>query len=198
MHSFSGDDFRICRDFVAEAIGLPRDRWRERREPDQAEVERRLEARRRAEARDRNETARLQRRAVAIWNEAGDPAGSVVERYLKSRALDLPPEVAGDVIRFHLRCPWETGTAPAMVAAMRCVRTGAITAVHRTALSPEGSKLGRKMFGTAGGAAVMLDAEEEITTGLAIGEGIETVLAARQLGIRPAWALGSLFPVLPG
>ena len=39
--------------------------------------------------------------------------------------------------------------------------------------------------------------------GLHVGEGVETCLAARQLGLRPAWALGSLsqianFPVLAG
>ena len=39
--------------------------------------------------------------------------------------------------------------------------------------------------------------------GLHIGEGIESCLAARQIGLRPAWALGSCmavgaFPVLPG
>jgi putative DNA primase/helicase len=39
--------------------------------------------------------------------------------------------------------------------------------------------------------------------GLRIGEGIETALAARQLGLRPTWALGSAgavaaFPVLNG
>ena len=39
--------------------------------------------------------------------------------------------------------------------------------------------------------------------GLTIGEGIETALAGRQLGFRPAWAVGSAgaiakFPVLPG
>jgi putative DNA primase/helicase len=38
---------------------------------------------------------------------------------------------------------------------------------------------------------------------LAIGEGVETCMAARMLGIQPVWALGSVgniahFPVLPG
>jgi putative DNA primase/helicase len=48
-------------------------------------------------------------------------------------------------------------------------------------------------------AAVKLDPS---TTGeLAIGEGVETCMAARQLGIRPCWALGSTgnilgFPVI--
>ena len=57
------------------------------------------------------------------------------------------------------------------------------------------------MFGRIGGAAVKLGGGEAGT--LAVGEGVETCLAAMQLGIGPAWALGSVgaiakFPVLPG
>ena len=48
------------------------------------------------------------------------------------------------------------------------------------------------MYGEANGAAIKLDADEMVTMGLTIGEGIETVLSARQLGFRPAWALGSV------
>jgi hypothetical protein len=49
----------------------------------------------------------------------------------------------------------------------------------------------------------MLDAAEDVISGLHVGEGIETVLSARQLGYRPAWALGSAgaianLPVLAG
>jgi len=36
-----------------------------------------------------------------------------------------------------------------------------------------------------------LDADENVVGGLNIGEGAETCQAARQLGLRPAWALGS-------
>jgi putative DNA primase/helicase len=50
-------------------------------------------------------------------------------------------------------------------------------------------------------AAIQLD--DDVGDELAIGEGVETCLAARILGIRPTWALGSVgmishFPVLPG
>jgi hypothetical protein len=42
-----------------------------------------------------------------------------------------------------------------------------------------------------------------VLAGLHIGEGVETCMAARQLGLRPCWALGSKsaiggFPVLAG
>ncbi len=135
-------------------------------------------------------------RAVEIWEQGRDPAGTVVERYLAGRGLALP-ERAVDVLRFHPRCPWKddpdgpTIYVPAMVAAMRAVVGDRITAVHRTRLTDDGAKIGRKMLGPARGAAVKLDPDEEVTTALAVGEGIETCLAARQLGIRPAWAMTS-------
>ena len=90
-----------------------------------------------------------------------------------------------------------------MVALMRSVTTDEPQAIHRTRLTPKGKKVGRRMLGIAAGAAVKLDADDTVTMGLTIGEGIETCLAARQLGLRPAWALGSAgavsaFPVLGG
>ena len=90
-----------------------------------------------------------------------------------------------------------------MLAALRAIEGDAITAVHRTRLTADGQKIDRRMFGIAAGSAIKLDADDAVTMGLTIGEGIETGLAARQLGFRPAWALGSVgaiasFPVLAG
>ena len=75
--------------------------------------------------------------------------------------------------------------------------------IHRTFLDGEGRKLDRKMLGRAKCAAIKLDADESVTLGLHIGEGLETCLAARLAGFRPVWALGSAsaiaaFPVLTG
>ena len=80
---------------------------------------------------------------------------------------------------------------PAMICAMRSIATDEITAVHRTRLSPEGLKLDRRMRGVTAGAAIKLDADEDVTNGLHICEGVESGLAARALGFRPIWALGS-------
>lgn len=203
VFSHAGDDFRTCRDYVAGALGMPSDRMRHHREVDPAEIQRLCDARRQAEERHRAETLRRQAQARAIWQDCRDPRGTIVEAYLRSRCLDLSEEVSGNVLRYHPHCPWESGTAPAMVAALRCVRTSEITGIHRTALTPDGRKVSRRMLGVAVGAAVMLDAEDVVASGLTIGEGIETCLAARQLGIRPTWALGSVgaiaaFPVLDG
>ena len=170
---------------------------------DPAEAERRRELRRQAEAAERADTERRQRLALRIWESGHDPRGTVVERYLNGRGLDLFEDLAGAVIRAVERCPYGEGGATefCMVALMRDPLTGKARAVHRTALTADGQKIGRKMLGTAG--AVMLDASEEISTGLVAGEGIESLLAARQFGLKPAWALGSTsgvanLPVLPG
>jgi hypothetical protein len=65
----------------------------------------------------------------------------------------------------------------------------------------DGRKINRKFKGPVGGAAVMLDAHEDVTYGIHIGEGVETCMAGRQLGFKPAWAVGSAgaigaFPLL--
>ena len=149
-------------------------------------------------------------RARAIWDGAGPASGSLVEAYIAGRGLSLDlVSNRNEVIRFHPRCPWRDETegrtiyVPAMVALMRSVTTNEPQAIHRTRLTPDGAKVDRRMLGIAAGAAVKLDADDEVTMGLAIGEGIETVLAARQIGLRPAWALASAgaiaaFPVLGG
>ena len=45
------------------------------------------------------------------------------------------------------------------------------------------------------GTAVKLDADENVLSGLHVGAGVETCLAARQLGLRPVWALGSKYAI---
>ena len=203
VFSHAGDDFRGARDYVAAKLGLGSDAWRTRgqgaprlvptimpREPEP----------------DPDHAARIAR-AVAIWNGAGDPRGTIAEVYLASRGLVMPD--CADVLRFHPRCPWRDKAAgrtifvPAMIAALRQIHGDEITGVHRTRLTPEGVKVDRRMLGLASGAAVKLDADDTVTIGLTIGEGVETVQAARQLEFRPGWALGSAgavaaFPVLGG
>jgi hypothetical protein len=148
-------------------------------------------------------------RALAIWNKAVDPRRTPVEIYLRSRALMLPNSLADLVVRYHPKCPWrdndtnQTILVPAMVVAMRSIETDEITAIQRTRLSPHAKKISRRMLGVASGAAVKLDADESVADWLVIGEGVETAMTARQIGLRPTWALGSAgalqnFPVLDG
>jgi hypothetical protein len=147
-------------------------------------------------------------RARRLWEESVDPRRTIVERYLVSRRLELLPGIAVNVIRYHPKVPWlgnagALALVPAMVAAMRDIRTDEIVAVHRTALTPYGVKLGKKMLGRAASAAIKINSDEQVEIGLCVAEGIESALAARQLGFSPVWALGSAgaiakFPVLSG
>jgi hypothetical protein len=136
-------------------------------------------------------------RAIAIWRNAGDPGDTLVEAYLAARALKLPPELHGRVIRFHRACPWRNKQTdkvdfiPAMIVAFTSTTGDEVTAIHRIRLDrPERwPRTERMMLGVTAGAAIKLDAI--VDDKLAIGEGIETALAARELGFAPVWALGS-------
>jgi hypothetical protein len=133
-------------------------------------------------------------RALHLWNAGADPRGTLVERYLASRCLELGEDIAGEVLR------WHPGIR-AMLALFRDIRTDEPRAICRTFLDHEGRKIERKFLGPVRGCAVKLDADEETTHRLHVGEGVETCMAARQLGLRPTWALGSAgavaaFPVL--
>jgi putative DNA primase/helicase len=194
IYSHSGDDWRTCREHVLSrlsitprgAVELPKRRWlAEASEPVKGRIE----------------------RAAALWREGTEPRGTLVERYLGSRGLALAPELALRAIRFHAACPWrvdgEYVRVAAMLAVMRDIHTNEITAVQRTALSETGAKIGRMTLGRKTGAAIKLSADEEVTMGVVIGEGLETVLSAMRLGFNPAWAVGDasnvrLFPILSG
>jgi hypothetical protein len=137
-----------------------------------------------------------------MWREGVEPRGSVVERYLNSRGLELDEGLAGEALRYHR-------VANAMLALFRDIVSDEPKAISRTFLTPDGAKIERKFLGPVGGCAIKLDPEEEVLGGLHIGEGIETCMSARQgvligddiIQLRPTWALGSAgaiaaFPVL--
>ena len=134
--------------------------------------------------------------ALATWREGVDPRGTLAEKYLRNRKLELGDDLAGEVLRWHPRIC-------SVLALFRNIVTDEPQAISRTFLDREGRKIERKFLGPVAGAAVMMDANENVLGGLHIGEGVETCMAARQLGLRPTWALGSAgavaaFPVLPG
>ncbi len=202
VFSHSGDDFQTSKDYVAAKLGLGPEAWRRRKQVRQLAT-----CHAAADFAVASDHAVRIARAIAIWNEAGDAHGTVVERYLVSRDLDLPP--GADVLRYHPACPWrdeerqQTIGVPALIACMRAIDGDAVTGIHRTRLTAEGVKVGRKMLGIAAGAAVKIDDDADVTHGLVIGEGIESCLAGRQLGFKPTWALGSAgaiakLPILGG
>jgi hypothetical protein len=138
-----------------------------------------------------------------IWRESVDPTGTLVEVYLRSRGLSLPDGVAGHVIRFHGSLRYDGERRPGMVCLFRDIHTDEPCGIHRTFLDADGTKIDRRMYGQAAGAAIKLDADENVMQGLHIGEGVETCIAAMLAGYRPTWALGSAggiakFPLLAG
>ncbi len=149
------------------------------------------------------------RRALALWNEAQPFHASPAETYLcKTRGigdwLDQFP-VAG-TFRFHPCCPLERQCLPCMIALVRDIRSNAPVAIHRTALTTENppQRISRLSLGPTGGGAIKISPHADVSHGLMIGEGIETVLSAsRQFQFRPVWSVldrGGIakFPVLPG
>ena len=199
VHSHCGDAWTPCKDYVRERLELPQ--WqpgdgRDRRvDPSRLKTFERAVVEAEAERRPLTQDERVRiERARAVWDEATDPRGTLAERYLQSRALALDDDVAGKVLRYHPSCPWRdenTGATvgvPALVAVFRSVDDDAVTAIQRVALTPEGAKIGRRMLGIVHRAAVKLD---QAGDPLHVGEGVETMMAARQLGLAPAWALGS-------
>jgi hypothetical protein len=206
VHSFAGDDPIRCKDHVRQLLGWPQ--WQP---GDSKKALPRMGPPKTREEDDKPMTDEELERiglALALWNEAGDPRKTLAETYLQEhRKLDLSDDLAGRVLRFHPQCPWRDENAgttiyiPALIAAFRSIEGDEITAVHRIGLRPDGTKIDRRMLGVVRRAAIKLDAIP--TRELFIGEGIESCMAARQLGCRPAWALGStggisFFPVLDG
>jgi putative DNA primase/helicase len=199
VHSFAGDDPRICKDYVRGRLGLPafaphgRERPRDYRPP----------------------PADNFALCMSIWKEGLDPGGTLVQAYLKSRnGVELPGE-AWQCIRFHKSCPFSGERFPAMVCLIRNIITNEPQGIHRTALDANGTvekknigvrregKTYRLSLGQVAGGAVKIDPDEEVTQGLCIGEGVETCLAGKQMGLQPVWSVLSTsgiasFPVLPG
>jgi putative DNA primase/helicase len=104
--------------------------------------------------------------------------------------------LAGTVLRFNPRCPWrnentgKTDHIPTLIVPFRSIDDDSIIGIHRIALRDDGTKLGRRMLGVVHRAAIKFDEVE--SDSLAVGEGVETAMAARQLGFAPVWALGSV------
>ncbi|MGJ7039664.1 hypothetical protein J2Y63_002922 [Shinella sp. BE166] len=165
VHSFSADDWKDCRDHVADLIGVGGEsRFARPSEEDMQKVRAEEEARAR----------KIEAHALECWKETLPIRGTIAETYLRARGITcaLP-----DTLRFHPNCRHpSTQRLPAMVARV----DGADRfAIHRTYLRADG--LGKAsidpskaMLGAVAGGAVRL------TDGgyrLAVCEGIETGLS---------------------
>lgn len=179
VHSHAGDPWQACRDHVKARLSLSA-------------------ARPAAVAVDLDATSR----ALALWRETKPLRGSPGELHLQRRGVSYE----GDALRWHPACPFGQARLGCMVALVRNIETNQPQAIHRTAIDPDGNKIDRKALGPTGGGAVKLTHDADVTTVLAIGEGIETTLSIRglpDLELMPLWAVLSAggiqrFPVLAG
>jgi hypothetical protein len=145
-------------------------------------------------------------------------AGTAGETYLIDRGIDLDEVPKHGGLRFHGACPYgpldpdrprgPQRILPAVIARYTDALTGAERGIRRRPIVA-GTQPKDKAYGPVGGAVIRLWPNQDVTHGLVIGEGVETVLAAatrierRGTLLRPAWACGSAgtlenFPVLPG
>jgi hypothetical protein len=116
--------------------------------------------------------------ASKLWKEAREPAGTLVETYLKARGIHgaIPPSIRFLPSYKHT----ETGTHwPCMIANVTRYPDKKASGVHLTYLLEDGSnkahiKPDKRMLGLIAGGAARLTPTTEI---LIVGEGIETTLS---------------------
>ena len=132
--------------------------------------------------------ARRTEGALNIWRDGVPASGTLVEIYLRSRNIIIPPPAA---LRFHAAVKHPSGQHwPAMVALVTRGADGVPLAVHRTFLARDGQAKApvepvKMMLGPCRGGAVRLG---PVGDRLMIAEGIETALSAMQATAQTAWA----------
>ena len=156
---------------------------------------------------DDDEDARKRHNAAArIWKESYPIAGTAGEAYLRKRGIELEavPDYGG--LRWHPRCPWRGGeTTGYIISRFTDIISGERRGIHRRPINGDMART----LGPMRGCVIRLWPDETVTTGLVVGEGVETVSAAAthithcNTLLQPAWACGCAgnikdFPVLPG
>lgn len=129
--------------------------------------------------------------ALKVWNETASARDTLVQVYLRSRAIVLPPP---EDLRYHHALKHRPSGFhwPAIVSARRN-SSGAVVAVHRTYLADDGKRKApvdpAKMdLGPPAGTAIRL---APVAAEIAVAEGIETALSVMQDSGLPTWAAGS-------
>lgn len=171
LHSFAGDPWQECRDYV-ESLAGGHPVMFDARPQEVPQTDKKA-------------------KALSIWAESQPWQGSLVETYLNRRGVALPSDCAD--VRFNPSCYMGREMVPAMVALVRSVSTREPLAIHRTHLNLDGSKgrLDRMALGQMADGVVMLTPYTRVWMDLGIGEGIETALSLRKLPDLedlPVWA----------
>ena len=143
--------------------------------------------------RDQAYDARQLHLAESIWRAAKAPLPPEAIAYFAGREIGINkvPDQGG--LRFHPHCPWDNGTTPCIIGRYTTAIGNEPRGIWRRPID------GRKpmTLGSSKGCVIRLWDDAEITTGLVIGEGVETTLFAatrRRYGptlLQPAWATGS-------
>jgi putative DNA primase/helicase len=219
VFSHSGDDWKICHDYVRKRLGIPS----------------RKDRRQRPSIIGKPAIAADPPKALPGLSQSDDDAKrdlvSAAQYVSEMRPLITEPLAVAyfgdlrkidtgaigdvlertDVIGWHPSVYFNQPGHPLhgqRLGAILAVMTDAITAeptgaISRTYLAPDGTKVAKaKTLGAPTG-IVRLSRDDDVLGGLFIAEGLETALTAMALGLRPIWATGSSglmakFPLLDG
>lgn len=161
-----------------------------------------------AHVQDSDKAATLAPKWLAFWNRCVEITdGSPPDRYLTGRVCARPSnDVRWNPETWH---PHEQRAMPAIVSLITDIATCEPISLHFTFIAPDGSgkaEIERPRLYLPGhrksGGIVRLHADDEVTLGIIVGEGLETCLTYA-LAHAPVWACldaGNLaaFPVLRG
>lgn len=177
VHCHAGCDFRAVRDAL-RSLGLLNGLGEEISAPSIAPP-----------TDDRADDHERIERARAIWKASRPIAGTLAEKYLRSRGIRIPLPSS---LRFHgrLKDPHSSRFFPAMVAGVCVWPSRSVVAVHRTFLKEDGTDKAaimspKCMLGPVKGGAVRLGTAEPL---MAVCEGIESALSFLQSTSIPVWA----------
>ena len=143
--------------------------------------------------------------AQGLWDRGRTIAGTPAARYLETRGCGA---VESDALKFLEAGAF--GPHPCLMAQVTDVVTAQPISLHFTRLNHDGTakaegdrpKLLLSGHRKSGG-CIRLGADDDVTLGLGLAEGIETALSVMKLGWAPVWATvdaGNMksFPVLGG
>ena len=208
VHLFTAGNVLAEKDRVLNALGIAKDtKRRGARRFSRSLIERTIVARESAW-----EVQKRTSRALAIFRETMPLWSTPVEVYLTRERGLAPFDDLTRSVRYHPACPFAgTYRTPAMVCLVRSVLTNVPKAIHCTALSLDGRKIevggrDRQTLGPIKGGAIKFTPDEDVSTCLGVGEGVESTLSLRLLpnfGPSPVWSLISddgikRLPALPG